>query len=183
MGQSIVKNPRKIFSQQGGGGGSTVEPDFIVLYKNNVNITHTGTVSETKLFSFLIPANTFQANDHVRFVLRTTPNSSSNTRTSRIKFNTSDALGGTQVCQWNTGSANVLTVRNMWMLNSLASQRVAVAATTANNNDETSNLVTANLTTLSIDFTVDQWLIYSGELVTSSADTLTISQVLITVTR
>jgi hypothetical protein len=139
------------------------------LIKNNITISHTGTTDETILYSQLIPAGTFQANDDFMVYLRFFGTNSSNTKTVRLKFNTSVSLiGAIQVAQ-NQGTTNSFggssIHRNIIFKNSLTNQEVL---NFASNYLTDFNVNGTALTALTIDFTIDQYFIITGQLAIST---------------
>jgi hypothetical protein len=143
-------------------------------FKQNTTSALTGTTAETLITSILIPANTFQANDWLRWVASINATGNTNVKTLRFYFNTSATLiGATQVAQ--RGLSNVVTqpvIRNMFFVNSISSQKTLVGTALNTATDETATGGTQ--ATLSINFAVDQYFIISGQLAVGT-DTITIN--------
>lgn len=150
-----------------------------VFYKSNVPASpgsHTGSTTETVLDSVLIPANTFQANDHIVIrvvMLKTGTVGSCNTR---IRVNTQAAgpvvAGATQMAI-ESGAATTLTrimTRQMVFKNSQSSQDIFPAAVSALT-DETSS--TTTISALTTDYSAAQYIFVTGNL-GNSGDTITL---------
>lgn len=144
------------------------------LFSNNSTITHTGTTTETKLYSQLISAGTLTAGDLLDIMAFISATSNANNKTFRMYLNTSDSLtGATQIAflQVTTTGLNGVFQRFLQVI-STTSQRIALTS---------SNVFTgygnsaANYSNLTVDFTVDQYLMISGQLA-NSADTMIIYQ-------
>ena len=142
-------------------------------FKRNTTAALTGTLSETLITSTLIPAGTFQSNDWLRWTVSTNCSNNANAKTFRAYFNTSASLvGATQIAQRSLGNTVSQVVgRNMFFPNSLTTIRTLVGAT-LNTADDYGATGTASA--LSIDFTVDQYFIISGQLA-NSGDTMTVN--------
>jgi hypothetical protein len=132
------------------------------LFKQNVTITHTGTLVETIIYSVLIPAGTFQANDFLKWFIQWGATSNANNKTLRTYFNTSVSLVGaifTGQFLITTNQSNLLA-RQMAFKNSLNAQQIL--PTSAGLNSEYSISSTA-MSTLAVDFSVDQYFIISAQ--------------------
>jgi hypothetical protein len=151
-----------------GGGNISLTP-----FKQNTTSSLTGTTTEALITSILIPANTFQANDWLRWVTTINATNNANSKVLRFYFNTSAALiGATQVAQ--RGLSNAVTqsvIRNMFFVNSISSQKTLVGTAL---NVATDEATTGTQATLSINFAVDQYFIISGQLAVGT-DTITIN--------
>lgn len=140
--------------------------------KQNTSSALTGTTSETIITSILIPANTFQSNDWLRWIMSINATDNANSKILKFYFNTSAAVGGVQVAQRTL--PNVVTqvvIRNMFFVNSLSSQKTIVGTTLNAASDEAT---TGTQATLSIDFSIDQYFVVSGTLAVGT-DTITIN--------
>lgn len=141
--------------------------------------SHTGSGTETILDYVLIPANTFQANDMIEWDAVQTKAGTAGTYSTRLRLQTADPgvsgiSGGAVFGLLTTGSANAVwnsIKRVMRCLNSLTSQLVHNTASTAIPIDYVSSSAAA--TTLSTDWTVNQYAVCTGQL-GSSADTVTL---------
>jgi hypothetical protein len=143
-------------------------------FKQNTTSALTGTTSETLITSILIPANTFQANDWLRWVASINATNNANSKILKFYFNTTASLSGaTQVAQRQL--TNVVTqpvIRNMFFVNSISSQKTLLGTALNTATDETATGGTQ--ATLSINFAVDQYFIISGQLAVGT-DTITIN--------
>lgn len=135
-----------------------------LLFKQNTDISHTGTLTETLIYSVLIPANTLQANDILRFnIMFGAMTNNANVKTGRIYCNTSNSLVGATLLATRTltSTINGNCLRNLVFKNSLTSQEISRPTTTFVNDENTSN---NNVDLVSINFTVDQYFIVSAQL-------------------
>jgi hypothetical protein len=152
-----------------GGGNVSLTP-----FKQNTTSALTGTTAETLITSILIPANTFQANDWLRWVASINATNNANSKILKFYFNTTASLSGaTQVAQRQL--TNVVTqpvIRNMFFVNSISSQKTLLGTALNTATDETATGGTQ--ATLSINFAVDQYFIISGQLAVGT-DTITIN--------
>lgn len=149
------------------GGGISLTP-----FKQNTTSALTGTTSETLITSILIPANTFQSNDWLRWIMSINATGNANSKILKFYFNTSAAVGGVQVAQRTLPNAvTQVVIRNMFFVNSLSSQKTIVGVTLNAASDEAT---TGTQATLSIDFSIDQYFIVSGTLAVGT-DTITIN--------
>jgi len=135
-------------------------------FKSNTTITHTGTTAETLIYSSLLPAGTFAANDLLHYWLKLgqTP-FNAQTKTYRAYFNTSNAIGGTQVYTFvfNTSIMQYIhSDRRIIFQNSLSSQRILTTA--GSYMLETAYNTSAPSATTTINFAVDQWFILTCAL-------------------
>lgn len=149
----------------------------LCLFKQNTDISHTGTTAETIVFSSFIEAGTLDINDILRFYAMFEQTNNANVKTCRIYFNTTNNLTGspiqvaTRLLQNNTG-LNLL--RNLIFKNSLTTQNIIAPTTNYSSSESISNLVNS---TLSIDFSVSQYFIVSIQLA-NSADTVTLKDLI-----
>lgn len=150
------------------------------LWIDNSSSGLTGSTSETKVASFQIPANTLGANDIIEIFITATKSGTAGSMTPRVYFNTSDAVGGTQV------AVNSSIGSNLW--NSFVRRGVCKNATNAqvwynlsNANDDVFSTNSAKLST-SIDFTATQYIVISNQLGNSS-DTGTVESVTLRIYR
>lgn len=144
------------------------------LFSNNTTITHTGTTTETKLYSQLIPAGTLTAGDLLDIMTFISATSNANNKTFRMYLNTSDSLtGATQIAflQVTTTGLNGVFQRFLQVISS-TSQRIVLTSSNVFTGYGNSS---ANYSNLTIDFTVDQYLMISGQLA-NTGDTMIIYQ-------
>lgn len=139
-------------------------PTFTPMpFKQNVNVTHTGTTANTIVASYLITAGTFEANDFFRFVIQTSQTVNTNVKTLRVYANTSASLTGATLMATRllTSASGTATARDLVFKNSLTSQDIS---STTNNHGDNENNTNVFVTSLTIDFTVNQFLILAVEL-------------------
>lgn len=139
-------------------------PTFTTMpFKQNVNVTHTGTTANTIVASYLITAGTFEANDFFRFVIQTSQTVNTNVKTLRVYANTSASLTGATLMATRllTSASGTATARDLVFKNSLTSQDIS---STTNNHGDNENNTNVFVTSLTIDFTVNQFLILAVEL-------------------
>lgn len=138
-------------------------------FKQNINVTHTGTIANTIIASYLIPAGTFQENDLLRFVIQTSQTSNANVKTMRVYANTSISLTGATLLATRllASAGGMVTARDLVFKNSLSSQDIA--STTNNFGDnENNNVIISQLT---VNFAVNQYFIIAFEL-TNTTDSV-----------
>jgi hypothetical protein len=140
-------------------------------FKQNTDITHTGTLTNTIIASYLVPAGTFDVNDILRFRGQLNVTNNANAKNVRCYFNTSVSLAGAiQVSVRNPTSAQGGSfARDLVFANSLSSQKI-LNPTTNIADDENAATISS---TLSIDFSVDQYFIVAVQLADVS-DTVTL---------
>lgn len=138
-------------------------------FKQNINVTHTGTIANTIIASYLIPAGTFQENDLLRFVIQTSQTSNANVKTMRVYANTSISLTGATLLATRllASAGGMVTARDLVFKNSLSSQDIA--STTNNFGDNENNNVT--ISQLTVNFAVNQYFIIAFEL-TNTTDSV-----------
>jgi hypothetical protein len=139
-------------------------PTFTPMpFKQNVNVTHTGTTANTIVASYLITAGTFNANDFFRFVIQTSQTVNTNVKTLRVYANTSASLTGATLMATRllTSASGTGLGRDLVFKNSLTSQDIS---STTNNHGDNENNTNVFVTSLTIDFTVNQYLIIAVEL-------------------
>lgn len=138
-------------------------------YLNNTYIL-TGSTTNTVAFYVFVPAGTISANDEIMFRAHVDTNSSAaSTRTLRLYANTTNDLTGTPVLLATRQVIGTITYsgfqRSMLFKNSVSSQEMFPPSTDAIT-DVTQTNVT--LSSLSVDFSVDQYLIFALQLANSS---------------
>jgi hypothetical protein len=136
-------------------------------FKQNVNVTHTGTTANTIVASYLITAGTFNANDFFRFVIQTSQTVNTNVKTLRVYANTSASLTGATLMATRllTSASGTGLGRDLVFKNSLTSQDIS---STTNNHGDNENNTNVFVTSLTIDFTVNQYFIVAVELTNST---------------
>lgn len=134
----------------------------IVLFKRTTPITHTGTVSPTKVESLFIPANTLGANDKIELSCRIM-GTNANNHTLRIKVNTIDSLSGaTQLAIYTFTLTPSYMKRNMWFNNSTTNISV-LSPVTSYANDEISGAAYNNVGEPSFNIAVGNYFIFEIE--------------------
>ena len=150
-----------------------------VKYKVVTTTTPTGSVnstSNTLINSLLIPANTFSSGDIVTIETCVTKSATNNTFSFYFSVNTSPALAFATLVATNTSVAS--NIRAAQLYRRLA---IDVAAGTGNgtivldtslaDREDIDGSYTTGFSTLTTNWTVDQYLIVSGSVV-STSDTL-----------
>lgn len=143
-------------------------PTFTTMpFKQNVNVTHTGTTANTIIASYLIPTGTFQANDFFRFVIQASQTNNTNVKTMRVYTNTSISLTGATLLATRllTSASGTAMARDLVFKNSLSAQEIS---STTNNHGDNENNTNVFVTQLAINFTVNQYLIIAVELANST---------------
>ena len=133
------------------------------VIKQNATITHTGGTAETKIFSQLIPAGTFQANDILYWCLRIGATSNANNKTFRVYFNNTDDLVTPTIIATVIVTNQGLSVtydRDLVFKGSISSQEILPATT----NIFYYLTSTTAPTALTIDFTANQYFVVSCQL-------------------
>ena len=135
---------------------------------DGTTVTNTTTITAT--YSQLIPANTFVAGDVVKNEFRiTSPNAKTNSTNAYIYVNSTNSLSGaTQIGLFNT-TATGRTVQLERTLSVKGATTKVTAAAGANSTDTTQ---TASMTTLNINWTIDQYIIFAiGHTLASATET------------
>ena len=135
---------------------------------DGTTVTNTTTITAT--YSQLIPANTFAAGDVVKNEFRiTSPNAKTNSTNAYIYVNSTNSLSGaTQIGLFNT-TATGRTVQLERTLSLKGATTKVTAAAGANSTDTTQ---TASMTTLNINWTIDQYIIFAiGHTLASATET------------
>ena len=142
-------------------------------FKQNVNVTHTGTTANTIISSYLITAGTFEANDFFRFVIQASQTVNTNVKTMRVYTNTSISLTGATLLATRllTSASGTAMARDLVFKNSLSAQEIS---STTNSHGDNENNTNVFVTQLAINFTVNQYLIIAVEL-TNASDTVTLN--------
>jgi hypothetical protein len=142
----------------------------IIHKDNNVSSSVTGTLTETVLASYLIPAGTLQANDVLVLRCVSAKSGTAGAYTVRFRANATPVVAGSTLLGTSGPSATTLTSimqRDIIFKNSLASQECFPANVNANSDLSTS---TSALSMLTVDFSVDQYIII-GLVLSNIADT------------
>ena len=136
--------------------------------KRNTTISHTGTTSETKLYSVLIPAGTMKANDILEYYVWAIPGTGSGNRTLKVYLNTSDAIGGIQIATYTFTTTSNIFKRKITFKNSLSTQEIIPASASSIGNFELSTYTSSNVSSISANFNNDVWFVISMTLSTAS---------------
>lgn len=139
-----------------------------LVFKQNATISHTGTISETKIYSVLIPNGTFQANDIFTITGKLFGSSGTNSKTYKFYANTSDAIGGTLLATLTIAAtvSDGLFERKIYFKNSLSSQQLILTGTSVSNEYHKS-INAGSYTTISVNFAIDQYIVLSCTLANS----------------
>jgi hypothetical protein len=157
--------------QTDGAGAVTFQnPNPRIIYSNANKVDLTGTLVATLMASFLVPANTLDVGDLLYLISRSIrTGSQSNTATMRYYINTTNSLSGATLIGTNAAIATAgrlaIFERTYAVLNQTTDTNAYVAATQALT-DVTSSTVAP--TTLTIDWTTDQYVIINATLLNSA---------------
>jgi hypothetical protein len=141
--------------------------------------THTGNGNETILDYVLIPGNTYQSNDEVYWLWLQTKSGTNGAWSGRLRVQTANpgvsGISGGQVITLLTASGGTVVYmreeRTMNFLNSISAQIMHNAGSSAISSDRVASTAAALLP--AIDFSVDQYILCTGQL-SSSLDTITL---------
>lgn len=184
--KKITSTRISVFTVNGSGTGWIVtnnNPGRILLYKNNVTSSgHTGDTNEFLVDSFLIPANTIKPNDRIVIRAEWAKTGTAGAWNLKHRFHTSAAVGGTSIMAPNPGSTIISpsTERTVVCKNSQASQEILT--TTANVNLDLGTAQNTIKTTTTVDFTIDQFLVSTVQVLNSS-DTGFLSSIVVEIVR
>lgn len=159
-------------------GDKTWQTFPTVVYKNSTLSTVTGTTAQTILQSILIPANTFVAGDVVEVLVRGVKGGSAGTNAFRFNINTSLSLVGMTTLYSVTmaaGGTFIQIERTYNIINATTNtQSFGITSTLATDSQNSSTAVS----TLAIDWTVNQYFFVSGQLA-NTGDSFTSNFILI----
>jgi hypothetical protein len=142
--------------------------------KQNVDITHTGTTSNTVIATYSIPVETFEANDIFRFRVITSSNNNVNVKTMRVYFNSTPDLSGSPVqisIRTMTSAVGTSFARDVVFKNSLSSFDISSVNSNIGDDENNANVAVSNITT--VDFSTQQYMIVAVELA-NAADSVVI---------
>jgi hypothetical protein len=157
--------------QTNGAGVVTFQnPNPRIIYSNANKVDHTGTLVATLISSFLVPANTLNAGDLLYLISRSIrTGAQSNTATMRYYINTTNSLSGATLIGTNAAIATAgrlsIFERTYAVLNQTTNTNAFVSATQALT-DVTSSTIAP--TTLTIDWTTDQYIIINATLLNAA---------------
>lgn len=147
------------------------------LFKQNIDISHTGTLTETIIANFLVSAGTFQANDFIDINAKFMAINNANTKRIDVYVNSSNSLVGAQrvgLRTITTGSAGFTAFKRTFAFNNDLSQLRVPQPASSYLTDE--DVFSATVTTLTYDFSTDVYFIFSATLV-DVADTVGIRNI------
>lgn len=162
-------------------GNPTISVIGVVKFKASscTDASITGTTSETLLASVLIPANTIVSGDQVSIWCRFRKTGTAGVITPRIRIHTSAALAGNVIVSLAGSTASHLAqVRYKYL--AIKSATITETEGTGVGVDNITASAASAFTNYNIDWTVDQYIIFSTSC-TSSADTEYLSDYLIEV--
>src|SRR3990167_2393810 len=149
----------------------TLKAYFDTIYLKNITVVsnttttsiHTGTVAETYITGFEIPAGTFTTNDRFYFEYLVRAVGGLGVKTIRVYTNTTNNLAGTPVLIATYSTNNLLySICKLAFLSATNALRSKLGGTT----NSTANYGSDNsgFTTFTIDFTVQQYIVVSFQL-------------------
>ena len=144
-------------------------------YKSTTDGVATSTASITISHSILIPANTFEVGNIIRIHNRMRATGVGAAKTQRIYVNSTNDLTGALLIATNTAGSNVLFQGMKRDLVIKSSTTEVIAATVPIATDDSSS---NSLSTLTIDWTINKYIIFTNQR-GSSADVLVSSSYLI----
>lgn len=167
-----------------GATGPTGLSENVVLGKSVTTVTHTGNTNETVVASLLITGGTVTTGDIVSFRHKfIKPTGTANTWRSRVYINTSAAAGGTEVYSGRVPNpaTTVYAAGDKWVtVKSTTVTEYWVPATGNDIGTTVEGLSSTAVSTANIDWTVDQYFVYTVTLVSGSADVVGISNYIVT---
>lgn len=160
-----------------GATGATGASGIVFQSKSNTDASITGTTSETLLASVLIPANTLSSGNQIIIWCRFRKTGTAGIITPRIRIHTSAALAGNVIVSLAGSTASHLAqVRYKYL--AIKSATITETEGTGVGIDNITASAASAFTNYNIDWTVDQYIIFSTSC-TSSADTEYLSDYLI----
>lgn len=132
----------------------------ITIDKTVTDVTHTGDTVEFKIYSILIPANSWSAGDIFEFMTRLRKSGTAGALTIKIRFGTTNDLAGTVIA--TTGALGATTLfsqlRRAIAVKDATHLELWGAGSAATSDDASS---TTAVTSLVVDLTVDNYLVVS----------------------
>ncbi len=145
--------------------GIEISPPSNVVTNDFTTTNITGTVAETILTTVLIPANTFKLYDIIDIESRLRKTNANATATIRLRVNTTEVIAGSTLVATFTSTAVSHTYipiyRRLTIKNLTTGTETIPGATSRLADINASTLVNSNI---SIDWTVDQYIIATGQL-------------------
>jgi hypothetical protein len=152
----------QILQTNGSGLLSWVNSSSVPYLVDQTVNTVTG-LTEQKVVSILIPANTFVAGNNFKVTMRLTRPASSGQSTYRFYINTSDAIGGSNIGLYqraSDASTSFLLSRSFNIINATTSTNYSSVAGTVGSSTDFANGVD---TTIAVDWTVNQYFVISAQ--------------------
>lgn len=141
-----------------------------IFAKDISNNSHTGNTNNTLLKSCLIPANTLSSGKVLRIIVYNQATGTAGTKTIRVYFNTSAAIGGASIIALAQMAAGGLSL-DIWRDGLISTGSYLGIVTGSSQVTSFANLTAAKVAT-SVNWTVDQYLVIAGQLA-NSGDTVT----------
>ena len=168
-GMMWYRSDLKMFRKYVNGTVESIEDKNITVGSITTSSSHTGDTNITLLGYITIPANTYQNGD-IFDVYCLTGKATANSDTTRLYLNTTNALDGSEILiatrtssSFQKGFSRYFGVRTGSMIGN-----PSPSASGSDSSMIAGNVTTANRT-ISIDFTVDQYLLITTKL-TNTAD-------------
>jgi hypothetical protein len=152
----------QILQTNGSGLLSWVNSSSVPYLVDQTVNTVTG-LTEQKVVSILIPANTFVAGNNFKVTMRLTRPASTGQSTYRFYINTSDAIGGSNIGIYqraSDASTSFLLSRSFNIINATSSTNYSSVAGTVGSSTDFANGVD---TTIAVDWTVNQYFVISAQ--------------------
>ena len=146
------------------------------ILKTTTTVSHTGDTNNTSIYSGLIPANTFTIGDYLSLIAKCRKQFTNGNATFRIYINTSNTLIGATLLATRTTTNT--TISNVGLSRNLIIKSVSLTETVTASSNLATDLEAGGIAFLNIDWSVDQYLIFSVQL-TSGADTGDISSLIL----
>jgi hypothetical protein len=146
-------------------GAGNIDFPVITLFKQNTDITHTGTLDEAIIASYEIPAGTFEANDFIDINAKFFGSNTANTKRLDCYINNSNSLVGAQRIGFRTLTTGVNGFtpfkRTFAFNNNLSDLRVSAP----NSSYTTDENVNQSINSLTIDCSNTVHIIFTATLV------------------
>lgn len=137
--------------------------DKKLVFTNTVIGDYQTSGSVVKLLSVFIPANSFSANDVLVLQYRAQKTLTSGTATMQFYWNTSDTLtSATQLSTRGIAAANVSLAGYRRLAVRTSNNNTLISAVSYAQDTDYSNWVNVNPSTVSIDWTVDSYILLGG---------------------
>jgi hypothetical protein len=147
-------------------GAGNIDFPVITLFKQNTDITHTGTLDETIIANYEIPAGTFDVNDFIDINAKFFASNTANTKRIDCYINSSNSLVGAQRIGLRTATTGQQGYfpfkRTLSFNNNLSDLRVAQNATSYTTDENTPSQV---LNSLTINCSNTVYMIFTATLV------------------